>query len=243
LRTITDTYIVSNEVTSANITASGVEFYDHSGINGDTVILRNCCLTGNKGGSGTINAFAENKKQHYFKVENCSVYDNPDTGINFYRDGSYYSTMSNVFVYGSVFINNGWNGKSNISGFNNVTNIWYTYEPAGQWATTQTQYDYHNIKDADLPEGAKIFVDAANHDYRMPKGGALCDKATKEDWMGTGRRRSRNDMGDGTWTEVKHADWGVRVVRNKSVPRIYGAASDMGCFEFYNAPGMMLLVK
>ena len=74
----------------------------------------------------------------------------------------------------------------------------------------------------------------------------------KLDWMGDGSKKGVQDMGDGTWTERpaatiivrgKSYDVGVVVTRNNAHPRLYGDTSDIGCSEYYCAPGLMMIVN
>ena len=60
------------------------------------------------------------------------------------------------------------------------------------------------------------------------------------------------DCGDGTWTEApvqtiavngRICDVGVDLKINNRKPRVYNGTVDIGCFQYFCPPGLMLLMK
>ena len=60
--------------------------------------------------------------------------------------------------------------------------------------------------------------------------------------MGDGRKNFVQDMGAG-YVIGSLGKYGVTVGRLESKPRRSGSASDIGCSEFWFAPGLLLSVK
>lgn len=84
-----------------------------------------------------------------------------------------------------------------------------------------------------------MFVDAANGDYRLQRKSPSVGAGANMTWCATGV--ALNDL---TY-EHDPAKPGVRVFfnRRKPVPRAVGALPDIGAFEYYADPGLLLLVK
>ena len=110
--------------------------------------------------------------------------------------------------------------------------------------------------------GGTTVTDPATFDWRPTKGSPIVDSCTNQfdvAWVGEAtKRRGPWDMGDGTWTEKPYVkvtacvgipgyektfQTGVAITRNNVNPRRYNNYLDVGCFEYYAAPGLMLLVK
>ena len=90
------------------------------------------------------------------------------------------------------------------------------------------------------------FVDAANGDFRLARNSPLVDKGgAAQAWMGQeGQKNGPMDLGDGTVTLTKSADYGVNVAFNNASPRLSNGLPDIGCFEFYRAlEGFMIFVR
>lgn len=88
-------------------------------------------------------------------------------------------------------------------------------------------------------ESVGMFVDPDNGDFRPKARSGLRDVANLYEWM-----EDAKDLGDGTYTET-YADpvrkTGLKLAFNNRRPRIWGNGPDIGCFEYYHAPGLMLL--
>ena len=105
-----------------------------------------------------------------------------------------------------------------------------------------------NIIDVEDPG----FVDAANGDYRISRKGAVRDKGSLSDWMGDGSRKSPRSMGKGFDVEEDIVTFtacgethsvGCNLTKVGAGPRLYGTAPDIGCCEYFAAPGLLLMVK
>jgi hypothetical protein len=85
------------------------------------------------------------------------------------------------------------------------------------------------------------FVDAANGDFRYAAGSPLLNcNCELQSWMGSGSRNGPQDIGDGTVTLTRSADYGVSVSFNNARPRVSQGRIDIGCFEFYVPKGFII---
>lgn len=102
----------------------------------------------------------------------------------------------------------------------------------------------HNI-DASAIDAATLFANAEENDFRPASATSPLVDAGGEfkDWMGTGRRKSVQGIGSGSYELRQVGTYGVSVARADTSPRRSGEASDIGCNEFYFAPGLMLLLR
>ena len=102
----------------------------------------------------------------------------------------------------------------------------------------------HNI-DASAIDAATLFVNAAENDFRPASATSpLVDAGgVFEDWMGTGRRKSVQDIGNGSYELLQVGTYGVSVARADTSPRRSGEAPDIGCNEFRFVPGLMILFR
>lgn len=88
------------------------------------------------------------------------------------------------------------------------------------------------------------FANEAGGDFRLAKDSVLVDRGgDAQPWMGRSRRKGVTDMGDGTMTLAKCADWGVRPTVNDAQPRLSGDGPDIGCFEVYWPRGLILMFR
>lgn len=101
--------------------------------------------------------------------------------------------------------------------------------------------DNHNVDASDIAASA-LFKNPDGGDYRPAnRRSALVDAGGAfEDWMGTGSRKSIQDIGDGTYSMPTVGTYGVSVVRSGTSPRRQGSASDIGCNELREAPGFTI---
>ena len=167
------------------------------------------------------------------------------------------NTRDLVRIKGCVFANNYYDSpnQGNKAGFSlNVAagGLTYSYCDAttqGSCTAIPVTAENHNM---DGGSGAAVrvdpkFVDAANGDYRLQKDSPLVDAGgpanTWESWMGTGSRRSAQDVGNSCFEVSPVGKWGVSVVRSETVPRRSGSAVDMGCFECYFPSGVLLIFR
>ena len=215
--------------------------------------FRSCFFTGC---SGAPVLYLQNYSALSFvHIQNCTFANNPNVqAISF----DWEQSNTNTYISGCVFYGN----KGDIATGNDAyplsatTNVTYSY--VGTWDAkfprdTEKQA-LHNLNSDMLTDGIEAqFVDAANGDFRLKKksqfrgaGGGVAD------WMGTGKRNSVLDCGDGTWTEApvqtiavngRICDVGVDLKINNRKPRVYNDAVDIGCFQYFCPPGLMLLMK
>lgn len=190
-------------------------------------------------------------------IENCSFVGNSNrTGWGLmqaiYFGGD--DTRDLVRIKGCVFANNGYGSSSqpNKAGFSpNVAagDISYSYcdaksqNPCTPIPVTDENHNMDGGDSAVVKVDPK-FVDAENGDYRLQKDSPLVDAGGPfASWMGTGSRRSVQDIGNGGYAIAPVGKWGVAVSRTETQPRRSGEAVDMGCFEYYFPKGLMLLFR
>ena len=151
---------------------------------------------------------------------------------------------TNTLVKGCVLYGNRWGSGSSkaLAGFGAVdtaavaiSNTFCEVEGNGFEVTAENG----NLSSGDLK-----FRDAAALDFRPAAGSCLIDRGGAfEDWMGNGNSTSiSRDMGDGRYALETVGKYGVKVIRSGTNPRRYGKASDMGCFEYWTPPGIMVYV-
>lgn len=149
-------------------------------------------------------------------------------------------SLTNLTVTGCVFANNGNLALISQSDPNVAHVMTYTYSDNA--TNLPTNPDYHNKTGVD-PK----FANRANGDYRLLEGSPLIDAGgAVESWMGEARKSSPSrDMGDGTFAvgPLAGTAYGVSVVRNETKPRLSGDLPDMGCFEFWQKPGVLLFIR
>ena len=256
---ITDCYIVSNSNirTTSLSNGSGVLLYSGGQANNANVYIapltvRNCLFAGNRAANGskgwgvrvTTGALAKS-----LGSENALLFDHCTFVTNFNESNysefvTFYSARAatNTTFKGCVLAGNCYtrNGSSRLA------SVAETYP----YATFQNCYaDVVNASFTMTEENGNLtgegvnFVDPENFDFRLQPSSVLVDKGGAfEDWMGTGRRKSAQDMGGG-YVIGSVGKYGVTVSRPNSNPRRYGVASDIGCCEFWVAPGLMLLFR
>ena len=186
-------------------------------------------------------------------IENCTIVGNTllgKSGNNYFKgiDAAYAVQSNNgsdfrvpevrncLFAY-----NTHANGsESNVSPVETTTsslfNCFVRTQNAGQ-GTLDTSADGAKNIYGDDPG----FVSREDGDYRLTKSSVCVDKAVYSSWMATAK-----DMGTGEFIEKKFLDYGVTLTPNTARVRVFpkgGVLPDIGCFEYYMAPGLMLLLK
>ena len=87
-----------------------------------------------------------------------------------------------------------------------------------------------------------VGVDLANGNFRPAAGSQLLDVVPRTEWMGTGKRDSKLDLGTG-YELRSTGERGIRVVWTDAQPRIFRGAADIGCCELWYPPGMNIRIK
>ena len=224
--------------------------------NSETVCFRNCYIADHTNGSSVArinNRVSTSGVNSMVRFTQCTIVGNKPKEL-FSLDWN--DSYTNILVHGCAIFNNGnaaGTANMNAALVGGTNNVMYCYIPERSNLPADTEtFSFHNLCDEDLPDGPG-FVDAANGDYRLLRtsdlrgaGGAV------QSWMGTGMRKSVLDCGDGTWTEKplktivvngKSYPVGIDLVINGSHPRIYNGVVDIGCFQYYCPPGLLLLVR
>jgi len=202
----------------------------------DPSVFRNCLLKGKSGQCGLYMDISS-AGSHPLVFENCTV-----TGC---KDAISTASKENLFVKGCVFAGNT-TDFPDMSGTLNVSNT-YVYSSAS--ALLPSGFGNHSTDDIADPK----FVNAAVGDWRLRKDSPLLDLGgAAEEWMGAGKRKGPQDMGDGTFSTKpaatisvlgKSYDVGVKLTRNSTRRRLYNNLPDPGCFEYAPVPGLMMMVR
>lgn len=83
------------------------------------------------------------------------------------------------------------------------------------------------------------FSDAASGSYGLTRNSPLRQKGEVRGWMD----KKTLALGDGTYTVEKVMDYGVKPVFGGVSRRLYRGAVDIGCAQYWCAPGLMLLLR
>ncbi len=255
---VTDCWVVSNTCATANNNCAIAYFGGYAGWGYSAQTFRNCLFRDNGAAAdGKVVASlysaqsdaADGSGSLPLNLEYCTFADNGSgTG-----DGAFFrelktsaSTSGTDFsVKGCVFVRSGGSGK----------NLFRNNEPLTLSASVSNSYlcctaipasmaDCGNILAGGEGVDAK-FADEAAGDCRPLVGSSLCDAGgATEAWMGAGRRKGGPwDMGDGTFSVGRVGIYGVTVTRNNPHPRLAGGAPDIGCFEWWTPPGLVMTIR
>lgn len=233
---ITDCRFLGNQAAGVG---GFIEMVLNSGSKDATLRIRNCLMSGNEqagrwygmvyassGTSATANRLA---------LENCTFVSNtlPDSPvISPYVENANYTSTNFVSVSGCAILFN--NGKNAFDGnFKTSANV--TYNCTEMSGMSEGNITYDSTK--------PLFEDMANGNFRPAKNSQLCDVVPAAAWMGDGSKHSTSrDLGTGY--EIRTAGtYGVDVVWTDTVPRLYGNKADIGCGEYYNPSGFMIIVR
>ena len=192
------------------------------------------------------------------KLENCTFIQKRNTqAVGFNGDASQEAfSAANCLFYS---YNRKYFGKDYFATATSVTNSVFVWDNKNNTtAPTDINLD-PSLGNNEYFYTAAGFKDPANGDYRLQRTSPLVDRSAQPDWAAySDRKKGTTDMGDGTWTETpvahvmacvglagveKTFDVGVKVAHNKAAPRVVNKKIDVGCFEYYAAPGLLLLVK
>ena len=214
------------------------------------LMLRNCLFAGNQsrvptstkgwGISGRLGEYSSLASDELLTVDHCTFAKNANSSACLLFAGfDKEETAQYAYFKGCAF----WGNKGG-SSLSSVTTNSATF--------THCYADVTNIAFVCTAENGNIggqaagdvkFVDADNLDFRLAAGSCLINKGGEfEEWMGDGCKNSVQDMGAG-YVIGSLGKYGVTVGRLESKPRRSGSASDIGCSEFWFAPGFLLSVK
>lgn len=187
--------------------------------------IEHCTVAGNRN-PGNSSYFAQG-----VYMEGCSLALNSIAFRDFVLTDNLWRTAGTPSVTGFGF----WNSESGESAMPDVVRSFGDKEDDCLVVTSENG----NIVGGDLK-----FVDAANGDYALCDGSCLIDRGGAfEGWMGNGRRHSPSRDLSGGYAISANGPYGVSVTRPNSMPRRYGAASDIGCCEFWREPGLIFSVR
>ncbi len=232
---ITDCRFIDNQAAAA---AGLMEVSLNSGSGDATLRIRNCLISGNvvTAGSGMIWANSgKSATARRLAVENCTFVSNTipiGPVIMPYIEGPEWTATNFVSVSGCVVLFN--NGKAAFNdNFKTSTNVTYNCTELNGMSAGNIKYD----------STKPLFEDMTNGNFRPARGSQLRDIVPAAAWMGDGSRRSTSrDLGTGY--EIRPAGtYGVDVVWTDAVPRLYGIAADIGCFEFWLPPGLVIGIE
>lgn len=246
---ITDCYVISNSSPGKIITYYGAQS-NKEGVYAAPLTVRNCLFAGNQANTtkawGLYAVVTEKgtvSRDDLLTFDHCTFAKNRNAGSN--KTFVQYNTYSPAHVffrgcalwenrhYGSIalsYVSTDFSGTHFANCYADVTNTAFV-------CTAE------NGNIGGKAAGDVKFVDADNLDFRLTSGSCLINKGGAfEEWMGDGRKNSVQDMGAG-YVIGSLGKYGVTVGRLESKPRRSGSASDIGCSEFWFAPGLLLLVK
>ena len=225
--------IVSNEVSDSSV----LYWYRTTDTSG--VLFRNTLFAGNHNtGSGTVYGLglSANAVNSPVAFEFCSfLNESASGGVLGQKQTNAIANSENVSVLGCLLY--GLDAKLNI---HTATNSVVKYTRSANAPVDDPSLG--NFNETTDP----CFVDAANDDFRLARNSPLVDKGgAAQAWMGQeGQKNGPMDLGDGTVTLTKSADYGVNVAFNNASPRLSNGLPDIGCFEFYRAlEGFMIFVR
>ena len=236
---VVDTIIKSNTAYRASIVSSTTM----SGTLDDLpkVTLRNCYVHGNK----SINAcgiYLVNGGTNV--VDHCTITGHQGDSVFRYHGFSSASQLK-LIVNACALTGNSQNFYYTSGAGYEVAPVTYCCGLVSPTAGTQTAPG-STIPGSNFAVSDDYFADAANLDYRPAgKGVPLVDVDTSAvlpvTWAAGGKKRL--DLGDGTYALEKLGNYGVKIVHNNASPRWSGEWPDVGCFEFYQPLGLMLLLR
>ena len=258
---IADCYIVSNSNPRAASLMNGGGILNYYGAGATTssyaapLTVRNCLFAGNSASNGTrgwgVRATLGNGGtlvgDYMLTMDHCTFAKNAnDSNYPNFVDFANAGSAEPVSFNGCAF----WENRYSSSGSNPKLAYVSTERVGAAFShcyadVTNTAFvvsaETGNIGGEDA--GDVKFVDADNLDFRLTSGSCLINKGGAfEDWMGTGRKNSVQDMGAG-YVIGSVGKYGVTVGRSRSNPRRCGSASDIGCCELWWAPGFIMSFK
>lgn len=252
---ITDCFIVSNRMVRPTGLTNGGGLLLYSGDQANKgyyaapLIVRNCLFAGNRVANGCrgwgVRVNVADKAVSVDGKEDALLFDHCTFVTNF--NESNYSQFvaqnnargaTNTTFRGCVFSGNRYNNGKSLAGFyDGAITCLKSYSDKTDNVFTVTE------ENGNLTGEGVNFVDPENLDFRLQPSSILVDKGGAfEGWMGTGKRKSAQDMGGG-YVIGSVGKYGVTVSRQNSNPRRYGAASDIGCCEFWLPGGMIFSVR
>ena len=243
---LTDCFVISNKAASGSI----------GGITGESanrapVILRNSYFFGN---AGEGNQYGNLRSQRGgsnspVQIEYCTFVSNGIAGSSKYTLCPYSDSpnkisqtndyIRNFFVTGCVLHGNqGTDIPKNLTIF--PDHVTYTYAD-----TLYAEYQASELHNLWKAVADPVFKDPDALDFSHGAGSPLIDagEPVAPSWMGTGRKSGPQDMGDGHYTIGKVDDYGVTVIRSNAHQRLSNGIPDLGCFEYFLPPGLMLLFR
>ena len=252
---IADCYIISNSNprTASLLNGGGVLNYHGAGVSGSyaaPLTVRNCLFAGNSaskssrgwGVRATLGDGGTLVGDYMLTMDHCTFAKNAtDSNYPNFVDFQNVGSAERVSFKGCAFWENRYyNGGSKLA-YVSTERVGATF--------THCYADVTNIafvvteENGNVGEGNVKFADAGNLDFRLASGSCLVNNGGAfEDWMGTGRKDSVQDMGAG-YVIGSLGKYGVTVGRSRSNPRRCGAASDIGCCELWWAPGFIMSFK
>ena len=248
---ITDCYIISNAVKRSNTVSDAIILLYQGSMAKNRIaaplMLRNCLFAGNQsrvptttkswGISGRLGEYSSLASDELLTVDHCTFAKNANSSACLLFAGfDNEATAQYAYFKGCAFWGN--KGGSSLSSVTtNSATFTHCYADVTNKAFVCTA-ENGNIGGADA--GDVKFADADNLDFRLTSGSCLINKGGAfEDWMGSGRRNSEQDLGS-DYVIGTVGKYGVSVSRNQANPRRYGSASDIGCCEFWQPAGFII---
>lgn len=242
---MTDCFVISNSAPSTSIgvvngyTANRAPFVFRNsyfyGNTGETAKYYGCFRFQSSANSPTridYCTFVSNGIGSSVSYTLCPYTDNPG-GIATTNDN-----LRTFFLNGSVLYGNKGNLPKSMTIF--PDHVTYTYADSLQAEFQDPAL--HNLWKAVAPPA---FRDVAAQDFSHGAGSPLIDvgETPAPAWMGTGRKSGPQDMGDGRYTIGKVGDYGVTIVRSNAHRRLSNGIPDLGCFEYFLPPGLLMLFR
>ena len=204
--------------------------------------VRNCAFINNKAHNVlNVSTPVTDTTVPGITIENCTIAGNRLTSttpaIAKLANASY-----RMFVYNTALCDNKNDTKVYNLGVEWADHVFTSYIGPQDAARTVFEKDGNVVSD-----DAPLFVDAAKGDYRLQKRSPLVDAGQLRPWIDTVRRTRKASQADlsamAAVYDAAGSKPGCDIVRTKIGRRLEGALPDIGAYEYYCPPGLLLMVR
>ena len=196
------------------------------GAHGDVATFRNCLFTRNSACAGSGGAIGNEMTRSITNyLENCTFVSNFVYGTSTDSSDGYGGAVGGVSVSfcatNTVFFRNTSLSRTMYVQIQNKKLVAYANCFEDLLDGTNANFLKNGVNGCIVAEGDPGFTDAANGDYTLTKDSILVDKGINLDWM----------------------DAATDLRQKKRCRRIYNDIVDLGCYEYWPVPGLLLMVR
>ena len=196
------------------------------GGHGHVATFRNCLFTRNSACAGSGGAIGNEMTRSITNyLENCTFVSNFVYGTSTDSNDGYGGAVGGVSVSfcatNTVFFRNTSLSRTTYVQIQNKKLVAYANCFEDLLDGTGANFLRNGVKGCIVQAGDPGFTDAANGDYTLTKDSILVDKGINLDWM----------------------DAATDLRRKKRCGRIYNDIVDLGCYEYWPVPGLLLMVR